>query len=477
MEKKFLKLNDKFNKQTSLFNDLINLFEENKNQIFKNDTKKISEVRKQALEKFSKSELPTLKHEKWRDTDLSKTLSKNYKYYFDAEENNSEIGKTFKCVVPQLDSLSFTFVNGWNTFESELITLEDGIIIGSFSDAMKKFPEIVEQHFAKTFQPEKDFFSLLNTSYAQDGFFIYVPDNVNSQKSIQIVNIINNDENIFLQPRNLVIIGKNSKLSLIHCHDSVNQKNSFTNSVTEIFLNENSNIDYYKLQNLNNQSTLLNHTNFYQNTNSNISSNSISLNGGLIRNETCVEIEGEGCAANVYGLFLMDDKQHIDNHIFIDHKKSNCVSNELFKGILDDNASAVFNGHVLVRQDSQKTEAFQSNKNILLTDTAKINTKPFLEIYADDVKCSHGATVGQLDNEALFYLRSRGISENNARMLLMYAFAAEVINKISIEPLKNRIDDMVKKRLRGELSVCDQCVLHCGTPEKEIDFEIDLSKI
>lgn len=463
-------------KNTSFFKNLINSFEENKDKIFKNDTHRISEVRKSALEKFLKSNLPTYRDEKWRDTDLSKTLSKNYKYYFDSEENNTEIGKTFKCVVPKLDSLSFTLVNG-KAFDSELITLEDGIIIGSFSDAMKKYPEIVEKHFAKTLQSENDFFRLLNTSYAQDGFFIYVPDGVNAGKSIQIVNIISNEDNIFLQPRNLVIIGKNSNLSLIHCHDSVNQQSSFTNIFTEIYLDENSSIDYYKLQNLNNQSTLLNHTNIYQNTNSNLSSNSISLNGGLIRNETLVEIDGEGSISNVFGLFLMDKKQHIDNQVFIDHKRPNCYSNELFKGILDDEASGVFNGHVLVRQDSQKTYASQSNKNILLTDTAKINTKPFLEIYADDVKCSHGATVGQLDNEAMFYLRSRGISEKNARMLLMYAFAAEVINKISIEPLKNRIDDMVKKRLRGELSICDQCVLHCGTPEKEIDFEIDLSKI
>jgi Fe-S cluster assembly protein SufD len=461
----------------SFFKNLINSFEENRDKIFKNDTRKISEIRKLALEKFSKSNFPTSKDEKWRETDLSKTLSKNYKYYFDSEENYTEIGKTFKCVVPKLRSLSFTFVNGWNTFDSELITLEDGIIIGSFSDAIKKYPEIVEKHFARTLKSKNDFFRLLNTSYAQDGFFIYVPDGVNARKSIQIVNIISSEDNIFLQPRNLVIIGKNSKLSFIHCHDSVNQQSSFTNSLTEIYLDENSNIDYYKLQNLNNQSTLINHIDIYQEANSNLSSNSIALNGGLIKDETFVEINGESSNSNVFGLYLMDKKQHIDNQVYIDHKRPNCYSNELFKGILDDEASGVFNGHVLVRQDSQKTQAFQRNKNILLSDTAKINTKPFLEIYADDVKCSHGATVGQLDNEAMFYLQSRGISEINARMLLMYAFAAEVINKISIEPLKNRIDDMVKKRLRGELSICDQCVLHCSTPEKEIDFEIDLSKI
>jgi Fe-S cluster assembly protein SufD len=208
-----------------------------------------------------------------------------------------------------------------------------------------------------------------------------------------------------------------------------------------------------------------------------LKTNSITLNGGLIRNNVDVKLNGEYAEADVFGVYLMDKEQHVDNQVFIDHASPNCYSNELYKGILDDKGTAVFNGHILVRKDSQKTNAYQNNKNILLTDTARANAKPFLEIYADDVKCSHGATVGQLDNEAMFYLQSRGIKEHDARMLLMYAFAADVINKINIEALKIRIDDMVKKRLRGELSVCDKCVLHCSSPEKEINFDIDLSKI
>ena len=211
--------------------------------------------------------------------------------------------------------------------------------------------------------------------------------------------------------------------------------------------------------------------------NARLTTNGMSLNGGILRNNNHITIDGEGCETNVYGLYLMDKKQHIDNQVFIDHAKPNSMSNELFKGIMDDTASGVFNGHVLVRRDAQKTNAFQRNKNILLTDKAKVNSKPFLEIYADDVKCSHGATVGQLDTEAMFYIRSRGISEDSARMLLMYAFCDEIIQKITVEPLKHRLEDMVKKRLRGELSVCAQCVLHCSHPEKEFNFEIDLSKI
>ena len=173
----------------------------------------------------------------------------------------------------------------------------------------------------------------------------------------------------------------------------------------------------------------------------------------------------------------MDKNQHVDNQVFIDHAVPDCTSNELFKGILDDHATAVFNGHILVRKDAQRTNAYQTNRNILLTDKATVNAKPFLEIYADDVKCSHGATVGQLDDNALFYIKSRGISEYNARLLLMYAFAAEVINEITIQPLKDRMDDLVKKRLRGELAVCDQCVLHCKHQEKKYEFDIDISKL
>jgi Fe-S cluster assembly protein SufD len=173
----------------------------------------------------------------------------------------------------------------------------------------------------------------------------------------------------------------------------------------------------------------------------------------------------------------VDKKQHVDNRVFVEHAVPDCTSNELFKGILDDEASAVFNGHVMVQRDAQRTNAYQQNRNILLTDKATVNTRPFLEIYADDVKCSHGATVGQLDNEALFYLRSRGICMASARLLLMYAFAAEVIGKMTLEPLMERVDEMVKQRLRGELHICQTCVLHCANQEKEIHFDIDLSKI
>ncbi|MEA3504594.1 MAG: Fe-S cluster assembly protein SufD, partial [Bacteroidota bacterium] len=296
-------------------------------------------------------------------------------------------------------------------------------------------------------------------------------------KTIQMVSITAHEEHVMVQNRNLIIVGKNSKLNLVQCDDSTNHEVNFTNTVTEIFMDNGANVDHYKLQNLNNNSTLINTLFVHQNADSNISTNAITLNGGLIRNETHVKMNGRGANAEVRGLYLVDREQHVDNQVFIDHASPDCTSSQVFKGIADDNAKAVFNGRVLVRRDSQRTVALQSNKNIALTDKATIDAQPFLEIYADDVKCSHGATVGQLNEEAMFYIKSRGISEDDARLLLMYAFTADVIEAIKIEALRERMDDLVKKRLRGELSVCDQCVLHCSHPEKPISFEIDMSKI
>jgi len=310
-----------------------------------------------------------------------------------------------------------------------------------------------------------------------DGIFIYVPDGVKSPKPVQMVNVIHHNENLFLQSRNLVIVGKGSRLSIVHCDDSYNHQASLSNIVTEVHLDDGAYLDHYKLQNLNNNSTLISSVWFQLETSANLDSHYLSLNGGLIRNNIRVVFNGPQGNANIYGLYLMDRKQHIDNHVFIDHAHPSCISNEMFKGILDENASGVFNGHVLVRKDAQKTNAYQSNRNILLTDNAKVSSKPFLEIYADDVKCSHGSTTGQLDQESLFYLRQRGIGEESARMLLMYAFADEIIKKIDIAPLRFRVEDMIKKRLQGELQICEQCVLHCTTPEHPIDFKIDVSRI
>jgi len=262
---------------------------------------------------------------------------------------------------------------------------------------------------------------------------------------------------------------------VVYCDDSIAHGYNFVNAVTEIFVGESAFFDFYKLQNKDNQSILLNNNYIKQEKNSETHNSTIIFNGGLIRNDIQITLD-EHCSAEANGLYLVDKKQKVDNRVFINHTKANSTSSQTFKGIMDDEAIAFFNGHVFVEKDAQNTRAFQNNRNILLSEDAKVSTSPFLEIYADDVKCSHGATVGQLDESALFYIMSRGISEKNARIMLMYAFAAEIINKVSIDKLRTRLDEMVTKRLKGELSSCDQCLLHCSD-KHQISFDIDMKKI
>lgn len=457
---------------------LVRIFEENEPLLTRHDTRRVSQVRYEAFNRMKELEFPDFTQERWKNTDLKPTLDKQYYQYLDKPTDVVPLEQLFTCEVHNFETDQISFLNGWLVRRPQLFdATPDGIVVCSLLQAMKDYPDLIDRHFGNYCNASESIFHALNTAFTLDGLFIYVPDNTVIDRPVQMISIINHTENLLIQNRNLVILGKNSKLTLVQCDDSTNHQASFTNSVTEVYLDEHAEMVHYKLQNLNNDSTLFNSTYFRQEAGSLLTTYAISLNGGLIRNQTEAKLNGRGASADIYGLYLMDRKQHVDNRVFVDHAMPECHSNELFKGILDDEASAVFNGHILVRKDAQKTNAYQNNRNILLTDKARANARPFLEIYADDVKCSHGATVGQLDNEALFYLRSRGICMASARLLLMYAFAAEVIGKMTLEPLKNRIDEMIKQRLRGELHVCETCVLHCANTDKEIHFDIDLSKI
>jgi Fe-S cluster assembly protein SufD len=441
------------------------------------DPKGIAKLRKAAIEAFTKKGFPSPKLEEWKNTSLEEALSREYSFEFEQTPRSIDINKIFRCEIHNFETYLFTQLNGWYIYENApLSELPNGVIAGSLKEAIQRHPEWFEQHYGKYADIHRNGLIALNTAFAQDGIFIMVPDNTIVEKPIQWVNIVNSREDLFIQPRHLILLGKNSKLTLVHCDDSTQHENTFINSVTEVFVDENSILDHYKLQNKDAGSNLVNSLFIHQENNSKVETHTLTLNGGLIRNDVYAAINGSHCETHLNGLYLVDGKQHVDNQVFVDHISPENLSTQLYKGIIDDEADAVFNGHIQVRRDAQKTEAFQTNRNILLSDNAKVTTKPFLEIYADDVKCSHGATVGQLDPEAMFYIRSRGICERNARMLLMYAFAAEVVNKINIDILRERIDMMVQKRLKGELSICDQCVLHCKD-EREITFEIDLTKI
>lgn len=368
----------------------------------------------------------------------------------------------FHCKVKDIDTQMCIFLNGWYVHNNQPLTIfENGIIVGSLMEAQRQFPEKVLPYLNDKPTPKEDDYSALNRQRYNDGLFIYVPDNVTAEKPIQLISLTDSVEELIINTRNLIVMGKNAELSFVQCDDSIEFKKCFINNVTKIYLAEDSRFSYYKMENKNPESLLFNEVDVLQKGHSQFYSNAMTFNTGYLRNRINVFLTEPFATANLYGLYLVDRNQHVDNQIFVDHQVPDCESHQLYKGIIDDAARADFLGHVVVQPDAQRTVAGQTNRNITLTDDAHVTSRPFLEIYADDVKCNHGTTVGQLDDDAMFYLRTRGICERNARMLLMFAFANEIANYIKIDSLRERYIEMIRKRLNGELTICDQCVLHC----------------
>lgn len=442
--------------------ELKNLYLENLDKIKSGSTPEINALRDKSIKDFEKIGIPTQKNEDYKYTLLSPSFNKKYDYHFQPSQVNLDVDSIFSCDVPDLNTDVAVLLNGWYFSDKEgLSEFENGVVIGSFAEAARKYPELFKKHYGKYATTDKDGLIALNTAFAQDGLFIHIPKGVVLEKPIQIINILLDEKDLMVQHRNLFILEEGSEAKIVVCDHTLSTNSFLTNSVTEIFAAKNSNLDFVRMQNEHNNSTQISSTFISQRANSNVTSNFISLHGGIIRNNIEVKLEEEGCENNIYGLYLTDKKQHISNHTVVEHNSANCFSRQKFKGVLDDDAIGAFNGKILVNRDAQKTTAFQTNNNILLTDTAKIYTKPQLVIYADDVKCSHGATVGSLNEEAMFYLRSRGIGRKEARLLLMYAFTDEVISEINIQSLRDRVQDLVDKRLRGDLSRCENCSIQC----------------
>ncbi|HSV75544.1 MAG TPA: Fe-S cluster assembly protein SufD [Bacteroidales bacterium] len=438
---------------------------------------KLNNLRQKALHEFERIGFPTSKLENWRFTDISQILSQNFEFDFRSQSRPFDLKEIFTCEVYDLDTYSLTLLNGWFVYQhTPLFKFDNGVIIGSLAKAIEEFPEIVEKYLGSAASTPNAAFAALNTAFMQDGLFVYVPQGVTVEKPIQLVNIVNSQVPLFLQPRSLVVAEAGSSVTLVHCDHALTHTPSVTNTVLEVFLHPEAQVDHYKVQNKGKSSALFTNTYFHLYEGSKVSSCIMTLNGGFTRNSVEINLLGTQSQANLKGLYLADRSQFVDNQVQINHAAPGCYSNQLFKGILDDQAKAVFSGRINVQRDAQKTQAYQNNKNLLLSEEAKINSQPHLEIYADDVKCSHGATIGQLEPNAMFYLRSRGISEKTARQLMMLAFADEVVKGISIEPLKQKIGGMVEKRLKGELSICDQCVLHCKD-NSPATFNIDMNKL
>ena len=403
-------------------------------------------VRQQALERFDKLGFPTIRHEEWKYSNVKNLV--NQAFEFNAVTNFSAKDLE-EMPIPNLEGNILYFINGiYNTELSTIVSPTSELQILTFAEAAKTQPELVEQYFNKYSDYQDNAFTALNTAFAQNGVFVHVPDNKVVVQPV-ILRFISDARtlNVASQPRNLIVVGKRSEVQIAEAYRSFGENASFTNAVTEFVVGEEANVHYYKVQNESDKSYHIGTTSVLQAGKSVFTANTVTANGGFVRNNLNIKIDGEYAEANMFGLYIPNGKQHIDNHTAVDHAKPNSNSNELYKGILKGKSTGVFNGKIFVREDAQKTNAFQSCKNVLLSEDASMNTKPQLEIWADDVKCSHGTTTGQLNDDALFYMQARGISKDSARALLTLAFAQDVIDKFEIVAIKEYLQALISEKI------------------------------
>tara|TARA_B100000959_G_scaffold135600_1_gene142475 strand:- start:3991 stop:5307 length:1317 start_codon:yes stop_codon:yes gene_type:complete len=406
----------------------------------------VHDIRYEAIKQFELVGFPNKKLENWKYTSLKKLLNNDYTVL--PELNNVlEFKDIRKYLIDDIESYKIIFVDGkYCSHLSE--TTHEGMDICILSAALtqSKYELIIENYFNKI--AHKDGVTSLNTAFSSEGAYIHIPKNKFVEKPIQIIHFsTGNESSLMFQPRNMIIVDENSQVQIIERHQSLSENSVFTNSVTEIFADKKSIIDYYKIQNDNLQASLIDNTYVNQQRNSSFSMHTFSFGNELVRNNLNIIQNDEHIETTIKGVTIIGNNQHVDHNTLIHHKKPNCNSYQDYKGIFDNKSTGVFNGRVLVNKQAQKTNAFQSNNNILLSNKATINTKPQLEIYADDVKCSHGCTVGQLDKNALFYLKSRGIPEKEATALLMYGFANNILQSVKIPEIKTRITNIIANKL------------------------------
>lgn len=400
-----------------------------------------------AIKNFENKGFPTKKEEAWKYTSL-KSILKNDFSVFPKSEKSLEIAEVKKFFLHEVDTYKLVFIDGiFSSFLSS--TTHDGIDVCLLSAALTKakYQAVVAQYFNQIASKTESLTSL-NTAFAIEGAFINIPKNTVAEKPIEMMFFsTGSDEKLLVQPRNLVIVGQNAQVQIIERHQSLVQNQVLTNSVTEIFAEKDAVVDYYKIQNDNHFANLIDNTFVSQQRSSSVAINTFSFGGNLVRNNLNFYHFGEHIVSYLNGITIIGESQHIDHYTLVNHAQPNCESHQDYKGIFSDRATGVFNGKIFVEKEAQKTNAFQKSNNILLSEKATINAKPQLEIFADDVKCSHGCTIGQLDETALFYMQARGIPEKEAKALLMYAFSNAVIESIKIPELKQRITKIIATKL------------------------------
>ncbi len=410
------------------------------------DDSPIHDIRKKAIDTFEEKGFPTKKEEDWKYTSLNAIINKDYSI---SPKGDKEIKfkKVREYFLYDIDSYKVVFIDGiYSSFLSE--TTHDGLDVCLLSAVIskQKYKAIIEAYYNKI--ASEDSITSLNTAFAKEGAYINIPKNKEVDKPIEIINFsTGNEAALMMQPRNLIIVGENAHVQIIERHQSLSDNAVFTNSVTEIFAEKRAYLDYYKIQNDKENASLIDNTFIHQEQDSNCNVHTFSLGGKITRNNLNFSQNGEHCDSTLKGVTILKDKQHVDHNTLVKHISPNCESHQDYKGLYADSSTGVFNGRVLVEKEAQKINAFQQNNNILIDDNATVNAKPQLEIFADDVKCSHGCTIGQFDEDALFYLRSRGIGLKEAQALLMYAFANTVLETVKIPELKRRINKLIAEKI------------------------------
>ena len=442
----------------------IELYEQAREMIFSHAPEVMNVVRDQAFEDFRQQGFPSKKVERYKYTDLQKLFEPDYGVNLSRLQIPVDPYETFRCDVPNLSTSLYFVVNDMFYTQSQPKGhLPEGVIVGSLRD----YPELIGKYYAKLAKTSEDAVTALNTMLAQDGLLVYVPKNVKVDRAIQVINILKATPqnaqrqvpDLMVNRRVLIILEAGAEIKMLFCDHAADDKNFLATQVIEAYVGDNASLDLYCLEETHYKNVRVSNVYIDQQANSRVNHNVITLHNGVTRNKLDLTFSGEGAECACYGCVIADKEQHVDNNTLITHKVSHCTSNELYKYVLDDKSTGAFAGRVLVEHGAQKTTSQMTNQNLTATKEARMYTQPMLEIYADDVKCAHGSTVGQLNDAALFYMRQRGISLKEAKTLLQNAFINEVIDKMQLEPLRDRLHHLVEKRFRGELNKCEGCRL------------------
>lgn len=438
----------------------IDLYNQCKGMINKHAPQVLNDLRDKAFDDFCRLGFPSKKVERYKYTDMQKIFEPDYGLNLNRLEIPVNPYDVFKCDVPNLSTSLYFVVN--DSFYDKMLpkcSLAEGVIVGSLSKVATEHPELVAKYYGKIANTGDDAVTALNTMLSQDGLMVYVPKNVKVEKAIQVINILRSDVDLMVNRRVLIVMEQGSEAKFLFCDHAADDRNFLATQVIEAFVGENAKLDLYCLEETHYKNIRVSNVYIEQQANSVVNHNVITLHNGITRNRLDLVFKGEGAECFANGCVIADKSQHIDNNTLIDHQVGHCTSHQLYKYVLGDEAVGAFAGRILVRKDAQKTSSNEINQNLCTTKKARMFTQPMLEIYADDVKCSHGSTVGQLNDAAMFYMRQRGISEKEAKLLLEFAFVNEVVDQIQLEPLKERLRYLVEKRFRGELNKCEGCKL------------------